>query len=136
VVAGLALGAFALVTLPTWYWQALAAVPYAALVIVALRWHRGRGLLGVAGAGALGLAAGYYVLQQVRNRFPADFVWPQLFTRVNVLGVLAVLLLLAEAARELLTEWHEPAGDPDPAGPPPSAPSGPGGVTGPEGPGG
>ncbi|MFN8037859.1 MAG: alpha-(1-_3)-arabinofuranosyltransferase family protein [Acidimicrobiales bacterium] len=135
-VAGLVLGAFALVTLPTWYWQALAAVPYAALVIVAFRWHRGRGLLGVAGAGALGLAAGYYVLQQVRNRFPADFVWPQLFTRVNVLGVLAVLLLLAEAARELLTEWHEPAGDPDPAGPPPSAPSGPGGVTGPEGPGG
>ncbi|MEZ5141941.1 MAG: alpha-(1-_3)-arabinofuranosyltransferase family protein [Acidimicrobiales bacterium] len=108
VVAGLALGAFALVTLPTRWLQLLAAVPYAVAVIAGMRWRRGRGVLGLAGAASLGLAASYYVLQQVRNRYPADFMWPQLFDRVSVLGLLAVLLLLAEAVRELLTEWHEP----------------------------
>ncbi len=63
------------------------------------RWSRGRGWLGLAGAASLALAALYIVTGQLRHDYLSDFSWPQQFTRVHVLGLLAVFLVLAEAIR-------------------------------------
>ena len=52
------------------------------------RWSRGRGWLGLAGAGCLGAAALYIVTGQLRHDYLSDFSWPQQFTRVHVLGLL------------------------------------------------
>ena len=53
------------------------------------------------------------VIDQVRYRYPRDFIWPTFFDRYHVLGVLAVLCLLAEALRSLLARRAlRPAGPP------------------------
>ncbi|MCX7621759.1 MAG: hypothetical protein N2037_13055, partial [Acidimicrobiales bacterium] len=53
-------------------------------------------------AACLAGSALYYVVWQARYRFPADFVWPQLFERVHVVGLTAVFLIAAEALGDLL----------------------------------
>lgn len=67
----------------------------------ALRAPRGRGWLALAGVGCLAAAYAYIVTSQLRHRHVPDFIWPVQFERVHVLGVLAVLLLAAEAVREV-----------------------------------
>ena len=53
----------------------------------------------MAGAGCLAVAALYIVTGQIRHDYLSDFSWPQQFTRVHVLGLLAVFLALAEGIR-------------------------------------
>jgi hypothetical protein len=79
------------------------------------RWAHGRGWLGVAGAGCLAIAAAYIVSGQIRHDYISDFTWPLQFTRVHVLGLLAVFLLLAEAVRGVAAE---PPDTPRHPGPP------------------
>tara|TARA_Y100000590_G_scaffold250715_1_gene281618 strand:- start:1071 stop:1244 length:174 start_codon:yes stop_codon:yes gene_type:complete len=47
-------------------------------------------------------AAALITVEQVRHRHPRDFVWPQFFDHLHVLGVLAAVLLAAAALEELL----------------------------------
>ncbi|MBI2705412.1 MAG: DUF3367 domain-containing protein [Actinobacteria bacterium] len=103
---------FALVNLPIVWWQLATIVPFAALVVWAYRRPDARGVLGLAAATCLAAAAAFYLVQQFRHRFPPDFVWPQLFDRVHVLGLLAVFLIGAEAVRELVFRaWHADTSD-------------------------
>jgi len=95
VVAGVAV-----VNLPAgWEWLAL---PIAALGAVALRWSRARALPAAVALGAFGLSAAFTVIQQYRNRYPADFVWPAEFDRAHVLGVVALLALGVVALHDLI----------------------------------
>ena len=55
-------------------------------------------------AGCLGLAALYIITGQIRHRYLSDFSWPQQFTRVHVLGLLAIFLALAEGIRAVASE--------------------------------
>ena len=50
-------------------------------------------------AGSLGVATLAVLYEQRRYRRPPDFVWPQQFDEVPILGVLAGLLLLVEYVR-------------------------------------
>jgi len=92
---------------PVLWWQLLTLVPFTALVVFAFRRSDARGVLGIAAAACLSGSAAFYVLQQFRHRFPPDFVWPQLFDRVHVLGLMTLFLLAAEAVRELLVRRYE-----------------------------
>jgi len=73
------------------------------------RWGRGRGWLAVGSLAALGLAALYVVVSQLRYAYEADFTWPLSFTKVHVLGLVTVFLLLAEAVRDLAVRRRRPA---------------------------
>jgi arabinofuranan 3-O-arabinosyltransferase len=101
-LATAALTALALLETPKVAWQLALVVPYAVVVAWGLRSPRGRSILGLAGAGCLALAAAYIFVQQARHGYSPDFVWPQLFDRIHILGMLTVFLLAAEAVRELL----------------------------------
>jgi len=68
-------------------------------VLVGLCWRRSLPLLAT---GLMAAAALMIVIDQVRYRYPRDFIWPTFFDRYHVLGVLAVLCVLAEALRSLL----------------------------------
>ena len=46
-------------------------------------------------------------MSQCRHQHVADFLWPEQFARVNVLGLAAIFLLLAEAARDLLVHRRD-----------------------------
>lgn len=106
--ASLPLALLATLNVPWVWWQILSVVPYTALVIWAMRRPDARGLLGVAAAGCLFASASFYVIQQFRHRFPPDFVWPQLFDRVHLVGLMAIFLLAAEAVRELVVRRWRP----------------------------
>ncbi len=93
-------GAFAALNLPGGLLRLPLAAAIAVLAWAVARTGRGRGVAVAIGALSLALAAGYTVLQQWRRSYPADFVWPQLFSRVHVLGVLTILLAGVEGLRE------------------------------------
>ena len=102
-VVALGVGAFALLNLPVWPW----AGPGIALGT----WAALRGLLplrttALVGTMAMGIAAAWIAIDQIRFRFPRDFVWPLFFEQAHVIGVVAVLLLAA-AAIESLVEHRE-----------------------------
>jgi hypothetical protein len=77
----------------------LAGPAVGGVAYVLCRWPRGRGWLGLAGAACLALAAAYIVTGQLRHDYISDFTWPIQFTRVHILGLLAIFLLLAEGVR-------------------------------------
>ncbi|MGZ4694361.1 MAG: hypothetical protein ACXWA3_12125, partial [Acidimicrobiales bacterium] len=52
------------------------------------------------------------VVSQYRHQHGADFLWPEQFSRVNLLGLAAIFLLLAEAARDLLVHHRDQAPPP------------------------
>jgi arabinofuranan 3-O-arabinosyltransferase len=110
-------GVFAAVNLPNEWQFPLLALPLAGALYLALVRIRRRALLGLAAAASFGLAASYYLIQQRRHRFAPNFVWPALFERVHILGVVAVLLFAAEGLRDLV---GRPDPDPrdSPEGPP------------------
>ena len=97
-----AVGGFAAVNLPgssAWLWFA----PGIALA----SWASLRGMVpqrtnALAGVVAMSTATTWIAVNQVRFRYPRDFVWPLFFDHVHVLGVVAVLLLAAAAAETLL----------------------------------
>ena len=98
VLAGLATG-FAAVNLPEWRPGALAVGLMAGLSVTGRLPHRSTT---VAGLVAMGSAAVLIAVEQVRHRHPRDFVWPQFFDHLHVLGVLAVVLLAAAALEDLV----------------------------------
>jgi arabinofuranan 3-O-arabinosyltransferase len=97
-----AVGGFALVNLPggsVWLW----AAPFIALST----WAGLRGVVpqrttALVGLASMGVATTWIAVDQIRFRFPRDFVWPLFFDQVHVLGVVAVLLLAAAAGETLL----------------------------------
>ncbi len=86
----------------------LAPPPPTAVLIVApvlyasVRWRRARHLPAVVAAAALTVAGLYTALAEYLNRYPPDFAWPGNFETVHVLGLVAALLLLAEAFLDVL----------------------------------
>ena len=105
-LAAAAVGGFALVNLPggsAWVWVA----PSIALATWAgLRGVVPRRTNALAGLAAMGTATAWIAVNQIRFRFPRDFVWPLFFEQVHVLGVVSVLLLAAAAAETLLERRH------------------------------
>ena len=98
VVAGVATG-FAAVNLPEWRPAALVVGLLAGLSATGRLPHRSAT---VAGLASMAGAAALITVEQVRHRHPRDFVWPQFFDHLHVLGVLAAVLLAAAALEELL----------------------------------
>jgi len=89
----------AAVNLPTGRpWHLLAAPALAAAAAAAVRLRSARGLLPLLASASLGVTALYVLIQQYRFRYPPDFVWPQQFEAVHILGVLAILCLAADYA--------------------------------------
>ncbi len=108
LVAG-AVAVFVALTSPVGPALVLLPLGVGAATYGALRWGRGRGWLAVGSLAALGLAALYVVVSQLRYAYEADFTWPLSFTKVHVLGLVTVFLLLAEAVRDLAVRRRRPA---------------------------
>jgi formate hydrogenlyase subunit 3/multisubunit Na+/H+ antiporter MnhD subunit len=68
------------------------------LTVVGIRSRRGALLLGAASLTALAVALGLVVVQQHRNRWPADFGWPTMFDRSHRLSLVGVALLVVTVA--------------------------------------
>ncbi|MFQ5558467.1 MAG: hypothetical protein ACE5GB_13305, partial [Acidimicrobiales bacterium] len=98
-VGALAATAMSAANLARWPWSALAI---GALVYLALRSDRLTSSLPLLSALSLGVAALYVMYRQRTDRPPPDFAWPRQFEDVHVLGVLAVLLMLAEYLRVIV----------------------------------
>jgi len=99
-------------------WSNLPAWPVAApllgvtmgLVLAGRCWRR---ILPLLATVLMATAALMVVIDQVRFRYPRDFIWPTFFDQYHVIGVLAVLCTLAEAIRTLLARRAvRPAGHP------------------------
>ena len=74
------------------------------VVAAALRWGRTHQVLALGAPLLLAAAAGYILLQQTRYRYPAVFQWPTFFDRVHIVGLLAVVLLVADVVVEQVRE--------------------------------
>ena len=60
-------------------------------------------MLARAGAvAALVLVAGYVVVQQARNGYPAQYDWPQRFLRFDYLPWVAILLLVTDVVLDFV----------------------------------
>jgi arabinofuranan 3-O-arabinosyltransferase len=112
-----ALGAFVFFNVPFAGWYPLVGPAVGLATFLVFRWSRGRGWCGLAGAGCLALAALYIVTWQLRHDYISDFTWPLQFTRVHVLGLLAVFLALAEGLRGVATEPPDTPRRPEPTAP-------------------
>jgi len=73
----------------------------AAFALAAAR-PRLRWVLALSAAAALAVAGGYVLVQQYRIEYPQLLEWPIYFSRVHMVGWLAVVLLGADALLELL----------------------------------
>ncbi|RMH74939.1 MAG: discoidin domain-containing protein, partial [Actinomyces sp.] len=101
--------------LPQW---PLAAPALALLALVTLRRPR-LGLLSAwAAVAAVGVAGAYVAAAQWHNRYPPDFVWPQQFEAVHVVGVLAILAVGVEVVREAVAAPRLTRERPTPPPPP------------------
>ncbi|HVN52645.1 MAG TPA: discoidin domain-containing protein, partial [Acidimicrobiales bacterium] len=103
IACAAAMVVFLLLTMP-WLGFTLPGMVVVAggLMVVCYRWRKGRAVLGLVAAASLALAAAYTVQSQFRHHNPPDFQWPVQFDKVNALGLLTLVLLLAEAGRELV----------------------------------
>ncbi len=101
IAGAILLTVVSLATLSFAGWIPTLSLAVGAATFVAFRAPRGGGWLALGGVGCLAVAYLYIVTSQVRHRHVPDFIWPVQFERVHVLGVVAVLLLLAEAVREV-----------------------------------
>ena len=100
VAAAIAVTIAAALNLPSgWAWL---APGLGAVAGVSLRFVRARNLPGLVAVLLLSASAAYTVLQQYRNDYPPDFVWPAEFGRVHVLGVVALLAMGILALRDLV----------------------------------
>ena len=91
--------------------QPLVGLLVGALVLFALLRPRARVLLAIGAPAALALAALYIAVQQYRHDYPAVFEWPTYFDRVQTLGWLAVVLLVADALVEVVRTRRRDPGD-------------------------
>jgi arabinofuranan 3-O-arabinosyltransferase len=99
VGVGLAVAVGAWLNLPAWPLAAPLLGLVTGLVLAGRCWRR---ILPLLATGLMATAAFMIVLDQIRFRYPRDFIWPTFFDQYHVLGVLAVLCTLAEALRTLL----------------------------------
>jgi len=98
LVAVMAAG-FALLNLPRWELSALGVGLMAGLACTGrLPWRATT----IAGMLAMATATVVIASEQFLERHPRDFVWPQFFDHLHVVGVLAVVLLAAAALEELV----------------------------------
>ena len=72
------------------------------LVLGALRWPAARGVIAMLPPLVLGSAALYIAYKQQRDHLPPVFEWPTLFPRARTAGWVAIVLIGADAAVELL----------------------------------
>ena len=109
--------AVAVALLTPWHGFAVPALVLlvAGTVFATYRSARGRAVAALGAAGSLALAALYTVQAQFRHPNPADFQWAVQFDKVNVLGLLAIFLLAAEAVCELLVRRQQVDLTPDPS---------------------
>ncbi len=96
---GLVIAGFTLINLPGWHSAAALVGILGALTITGRVGHRAASL---AAATAMAVTAVLIALEQIRERHPRDFVWPQFFDQFHVLAVLGILLTAAAALEELL----------------------------------
>ena len=54
----------------------------------------------------MGLSSTLIMLDQIKERHPRDFVWPLFFERFHILGVVAILFIVAAAFYELLNSRY------------------------------
>ena len=99
VSVGMGVAAAAWLFLPAWPLAAPLLGVVTGLVLAGRCWRR---VLPLTATGLMAAAALMIVVDQVRFRYPRDFIWPTFFDQYHVLGVLAVLCALAEALRSLL----------------------------------
>lgn len=95
------------VALGTGTFAAVVAAPWIGVVVAlataaALTWGRARFVLAILPAVLIALAGAYMVVGQVRHEFPPIFEWPTLFPRARSLAWLAVTLLVARIAVDLV----------------------------------
>ena len=103
-LGGLLFTGFAVVNLPAW---PLAAPVIGLILGLTLGgWLPARTAAGL-GAVTMGTAATLIAVDQIRFRHPRDFVWPQFFEHLHVVGVVAILCLAAAAVEALLTDRSE-----------------------------
>jgi hypothetical protein len=74
-----------------------------ALTLLVLRWPRGRRWFALLAPAFVVLAAVYIAFRQARHHLPPIFEWPTLFVRARTLGWLAVVVLAADVAVEIVT---------------------------------
>jgi hypothetical protein len=77
-----------------------AAVPVAALTLVALSWRHGRILIAAACVGLLAAVDATVAVSQAQHHFAAEFGWPAHFETAGRLAWLAVALLVADVLVE------------------------------------
>ncbi|MEE2768502.1 MAG: alpha-(1-_3)-arabinofuranosyltransferase family protein [Actinomycetota bacterium] len=104
-LVALGLAGFSFGNLPSW--------PAAAIVIgmgyLLVAWQRlPRSAPGIAALAAMGAASFLIAVDQIRFRYPRDFVWPLFFEQYHVLGVLSVLCLAVAAVVELIERRATP----------------------------
>jgi arabinofuranan 3-O-arabinosyltransferase len=99
-VAGVLAVGVAGAVLARWWVGVLAALGTLAVLL----WPRLRPVLTLGAPAALGLCALYVIVQQYRHAYVSDLDWPARFDRINDVAWLAVILLLADAAVELLRQ--------------------------------
>jgi len=97
--AAVAVTALAAASVPDWHVLA----PAAGLVaVLALRHRRLWWLAPMAAAASLGAAALFVLIQQYRFRYPPDFIWPNRFESVHILGMAAIVALACDYAVTLV----------------------------------
>ncbi len=96
VLTAVAVAVVTALNLPQAPWLALGL---AGVFYASVRAPRVGSVAPLAAAACLGIATLAIMYEQRRFRRPPDFVWPQQFEEVHILGVLAVLLLLVDYIR-------------------------------------
>ncbi len=96
VAGGVVAAVFAFLNLAQWPLAPLAVGAMAILALARGRWWSRPAL---SASLLLGITALAIMVEQRRFRHPPDFVWPQQFEDVHVLGVLVLLLLFADYVR-------------------------------------
>ena len=105
IATGLVMAAFAgLAVRPT------IGVAIGALTLLVLRWPRGRRWFALLAPAFVVLAGAYIAYRQARHHLPPIFEWPTLFVRARTLGWLAVMVLAADVAVEVVTRRRTGSG--------------------------
>ena len=95
VVAGVGVTVLAAASVPDWH--ALAPIA-GGLTVLALRQRRLWWLAPMTASVSLGAAALFVLIQQYRLRYPPDFIWPNRFESVHILGMAAIIALACDYA--------------------------------------
>ena len=94
--AGLAAGSFALLNLPSARWTAALVAVSVGVALRKATLRRGPIALATITFAAVSL---FILVEQIMRRHPPDFIWPQQFEDVHVMGVLVILLVAGDYLR-------------------------------------